>query len=251
MIYKDAKALKAAGITQVVSVGRRQPMHRVHLDCLREIKDAGLELVVVHGSVNPPGHRFYDPIENPLTFNQLQEQAALALGAPMRHYALADRGDAVLWSQDLAALIAGEVPRTAIHYRQKKGERSGLIASLGNTAAALQDVRFAIWESENKARADDDVHGHALREMDLRTLPPEQEALFADAAHIRTLAEYARKDQPDGVAWEKAGVPLTMLDLSLHRAWAECGIRVSATGFEKRKEILRGELKKHHAKAHP
>ena len=47
--------LKADGVQYAVTIGRRSPMHEVHLDCIQEIADAGLTPVVVVGSTNGSG----------------------------------------------------------------------------------------------------------------------------------------------------------------------------------------------------
>lgn len=193
MLYRNtpdlAQRFKNDGIRYGVSVGRRQPMHRVHLDCLREIIAHDLKLICVHGSVNPKGSRFYNPEENPLTLPELEEQVRRALpGVEVIHLAIADRGDAALWSRDLAGLLGDKLSASVMHYRRKREDkREATIRPLSETQALLMEQGLAIWESENAAATDYAVHGRDLRMMDIHHLTSAQEALFADAGYIKEL----------------------------------------------------------------
>lgn len=194
MLYRNNPDLAVRfaqdGIRYGVSVGRRQPMHRVHLDCLKEILAHGLKLICVHGSENPPGSPFHDPANNPLTLPQRIEQVERVLpGEGIIHLSLADRGDVEKWSDDLVALLGDKLPHCVFHYRKKHTDAmaDGAIRPLSQTVDALMKRGLAVWESENPRAADDAVHSAYLRTLDWQRLTPEQAALFADPEFIKTI----------------------------------------------------------------
>lgn len=192
MLYRTTPDLTARltadGIRYGVSVGRRQPMHRVHLACLKEIIGQGLTLICVHGSVNPPDSPFYDRAKNPLTLPQLIAQVDRVLpGEEVIHLALADRGDVDKWSDDLVALLGDKLPQAVFHYRPKRvdTDQVGAIKPLSRTVQALMQRGLSVWESENTDPADYGVHSSELRALDFANLTPEQKALFADPDYVR------------------------------------------------------------------
>src|SRR5262249_15158487 len=76
---KKKEEFSAKGIRYGVSIGRRAPMHRMHVDCLREIQEAGLKPIFFIGSTNDAKSPLYDPIRNPLTLEQQRVQLRLAV----------------------------------------------------------------------------------------------------------------------------------------------------------------------------
>ena len=67
-------ALKKDGIEYGISIGRRAPMHRMHVDCIHEIAEAGLKPVIFIGSTNTADSAYFNPVSNPLTLEQQKEQ---------------------------------------------------------------------------------------------------------------------------------------------------------------------------------
>ena len=68
------QTMRDNGVRCIVNIGRRQPFHRVHLDCVTEIEQAGFPQLLVQGSVNEPSNPAYNPLKNPFTYSQSKTQ---------------------------------------------------------------------------------------------------------------------------------------------------------------------------------
>jgi ribose-phosphate pyrophosphokinase len=229
-----AEELKKNGVTHAISLGRRAPMHRMHVDCLKEMIEAGVTPVVMIGSTNGPGTELFDPLRNPMTAEQQKEQVQelfAARGWPQPVVLeLPDHPDDTVWMQNLLDTLknAGINPaKSVMHFRGKAADaekQSEKIKPLGAYAQSLQAAGIGVWQSYNRNAEDDHVCATSLRGLDLGGPLP---ADFVLPVHIRTLAKQARRDNPDGVKLDAAGLPLTMLDLTLARLWTEAGIKTA------------------------
>ncbi len=199
-----------------VSIGRRQPMHRVHLDCIREITDAGLKPIILVGSVNDPQSPFYDPFKNPLTFKQEQEQLHLALpNVDYEILPIADVGNLEKWCAAVVALLGDKLSQSVMHYRAKQGDKRGAIEPLSASEAVFAKLGLKSWRTVNKNPADDAVNSSILREMPIDAPQFQNEVVVPD--YIKKLVNQARAEHPDAKNW---GAP-TMRDISLWRMWKE------------------------------
>ncbi|MDE2101342.1 MAG: hypothetical protein KGL39_29110 [Patescibacteria group bacterium] len=224
--------LASEGIKYGISIGRRAPMHRMHVDCLREIKEAGLTPVVFIGSTNGPDSPLYDPIRNPLTLEQQREQLRIAvpdLYDEKRILTLPDYGAPDLWFDNFFAMI-GETDfagRAVAHYRSKASDApqaGGSIRPLSSYMDGFISRDLPAWESFNRNPADDNINASDLRKLDLEHLTPEQRAIFAAPDYIIGIAKKARANNPDSALLDEAHIPVTVLDLSFDRLRKEAGI---------------------------
>lgn len=237
-----AQQLRDDGIRYGISVGRRQPMHQVHLDCIREIVAAGLQPVIVIGSANGAGDRFFDPLKNPLNAVQQREQIRRAMeAAGIANYqilAINDVGHVASWARDLSALMnenGVDARQSVFHFRGKASDREaqGAIVTLNDSQEMLQHYGFSLWESRNADPALDAINATPFRTMDVNA--EENQAALHDTLvtsdYIRDQANRARAENPDKALLAK--LPVTMLDISLQRLRLERGIATT--------DILRGK----------
>ncbi len=224
--------LASEGIKYGISIGRRAPMHKMHLDCLREIEDAGLTPVVFIGSTNGPDSPLYDPVRNPLTLEQQKEQLRVAapdLYDEKRILTLPDYGAPYLWFDNFFAMI-GETDfagRSVTHYRSKASDApqaGGKISPLSAYMDGFSSRDLPSWESFNRDPSDDNINASDLRKLDLEHLTTEQRATFAAPDYIMEIAKKARTDNPDRALLDDAHIPVTVLDLSFERLRKEAGI---------------------------
>ena len=207
-----------------VSIGRRQPMHRLHVECIQEIVDAGLTPILIVGSTNSAGSKFFDPLRNPLTFAQQQEQikAALPFVKNPEIIGLEDVGNLQRWCESVVALLKDRLPYCTMHYRTKQvDEAGGPIASLSASEEVFTKLGLKSWRTINKNPADD-----LLNSSDLRALPIDQLHDLAAPTYIRMLMQQAREENLDhGLLRD---IPITMLDLTLMRLAREANISTAS-----------------------
>ena len=222
-----AAQLAADGVKYGISVGRRQPMHRGHLDCIREMAAAGLKPIIVIGSTNRSEDRYFDPIKNPLTEEQQREQLRQAMDtAGIKDYtilAIKDVGSAEFWTGSLSKLLHdhGISSRESVfHFRSKSSDVEALgntIVPLSSTQEMMTQYGLSVWESYNKKPSMDELSATPFRTIAL-DLPQSQKPMrdtLATPDYIRGLASAARADNPDLELLN--AVPVTMLDLTLQR----------------------------------
>jgi NH3-dependent NAD+ synthetase len=228
--------LATHGIRYGISIGRRAPMHRVHADCLREIKDAGLEPVMFIGSANSADSPFFDPIRNPLTLEQQKQQLQIAvpeLYDDSRVISVPDLGYPEKWFDQFFSLVQGTdfAGKSVVHYRSKASDalqEGSKIRALSSYAMGFAERGMPSWESYNKSPDDDNVNATEIRTFDLEHLTSQQRTLFAVPDYIIALAKQARASNPDKALLEQADIPLTTLDLSLDRLHKEAGISTAS-----------------------
>jgi len=235
--------LQAEGVRYGVEIGRRAPLHRMHVDCLREIAEAGLKPIIIIGSPNSADSPLYDPVKNPFTIDQLKEQMRQALPDIYDEKAvivLYDRGNNDAWLDSLQAEVAKITggQKAAIHFRSKAADAEAAkekIKALKDYEQGYIDHGFSVWESFNRNHKDDDISASNIRRFDLDHLTPEQRGLISTPDYVNELARKARDSNPDKELLEKNHIPLTTLDLTLDRMWREAGF-TTASVFEKADE---------------
>lgn len=230
---EDVKeALAEAGIKYGISIGRRAPMHKVHVDCLHEIAAAGLKVVIFIGSTNGPDSPLFDPVRNPMTVEQQKAQLKLAVPeyyVERRILTLDDLGHQEKWFDAFFRIVdetcfAGQ---SAVHYRVKAADAKpagGQIKPLSAYMGNFMQRGISAWESFNRDHADDDINASDIRLYDLDNLTQAQRDVMAAPDFVIELARKARGANPDKAQLEKAGVPLTVFDLALERMRLEAGI---------------------------
>lgn len=228
------------GIRYAISMGRRAPMHRMHVDCLHEIVNAGLMPVIGIGSTNGATSPLYDPLKNPLTEEQQREQLRRVVCREFPQEAEAilplifsqeDLGHAEKWSKNIAQMMQnkGFFGRCVLHFRAKESDfevKNNNIRALSGYTKILAEHGVPSWGSHNIHPDDDNIHASDMRKWDLNRLSDDQRALFAAPDYIVSLANAARKRNPMNAIIEEAGIPVTMLDLSLERMRMEAGTSI-------------------------
>ncbi len=224
--------LKKKGLEFGVSIGRRAPLHRVHADCIAEIAAAGLKPVIFIGSTNGADSPFFDPVKNPLTLQQQKEQLKAAL--PQFYdeafiLTLPDVGNQDKWFDAFFKMFDGTPfkEKSVVHYRTKASDaaqQGGAIRPLSEYMDGFGKRGLPAWESHNADPADDAINATDIRGFDLRNLTAAQKALMSAPEYIIAAAEKARAENPDAALLDKAGVPLTVFDLTLDRIRKEAQI---------------------------
>ncbi len=229
--------LKEKQIRYGLSIGRRTPLHRMHVDCLREIQEAGLEPIIAIGSVNGAESALYNPVRNPLTLKQQKEQLRRALPDIYKEsnlLLLPDKGDSNIWFDHLFQKMQEqgfEVAATVSHFRSKLADakqQNASIKPLSYYAQGFVKRGMGSWESFNRKAEDDAINASDLRTMDLGHLTEEQREQFATPDYMIELAKEARATNPDRKLLDDAAIPLTMLDLSFDRMRKETGISTAS-----------------------
>lgn len=218
-----------------VSIGRRAPMHRMHLDCILEIADSGLTPIIVIGSTNGAESALFNPLKNPLTADQQKEQLRIALQGRLpadkvKTMTLEDHPDDNEWMKNLVKKIKdmGGHEKSVIHFRAKSVDAAKAgepIKPLSRYARAFVRQGFSVWHSYNSDPADDNVCASDIRDYDLNNLTKAQRETMAAPDYIIGLARLARANNPDRALLEQHGIPLTVFDLTLDRMHREAGIR--------------------------
>ncbi|MDX1975728.1 MAG: nitrilase-related carbon-nitrogen hydrolase [Rickettsiales bacterium] len=239
--------LAAQNIRYGVSVGRRAPLHKMHVDCVDEIQEAGLTPIVVIGSTNGSDSHLYNPVDNPLTLEQQKEQLRLALpnfDVERQVITLKDLGDYDRWCDALTEQLKehGILDQSVEHFRTKAADEpkaGGNIRPLSKYSEGLTSRGLAVWESVNRFPDDDFINGSDLRKLDLEKLDDAQRALFSSPDYIVGLAKAARDSNPDKAVLEQHHIPVTLLDLSFDRMRKEAGI---TTGEVIQQAAQKGEV---------
>ena len=242
-----AERFAADRIKYGVTIGRRQPMHRAHIDCIKEIAAAGLHPVIVIGSVNQAESRFYQPIKNPLDEAQQREQIRRAMDhSGIKDYtvlALKDMGHNEFWASSLAKLLQdnGLKPSECVsHYRSKAADADigDALAPMSATEEFLNGYGISVWHSVNRDPALDGLSASTFRKTNLMA-DDMQATLHRDLAAPDFLmfeAKRARAANPDKALL--CDLPITTLDLSLRRFREERHLSTAAILQDKKAESL-------------
>ena len=194
-MFKTAAELHEAGIKTVASIGRRQPMHIMHQKTLQRIVDAGFRLLVVVGSTNSADDPLYNPIKNPLNFEQQIQQIRHAMpNVDMDIVPLDDVGDLEVWCQNLRDLLP---EGSAVHFMGKGQDKSNFSIRAGREFITMEDAweiealphfDVNLWLDNNWDGYDPDLSATDLREVDLNN-PQGAEKLFATFDYVKSLCE--------------------------------------------------------------
>lgn len=233
---KLKKKISAAGLEYGISIGRRAPLHKMHIDCIREIYDAGLTPVIIVGSVNEAGDPLFDPLRNPLTYAQQVDQLEKALPREIFNKSwilpLPDMPDDAAWLENLQKLLAknGMAGKSVMHFRAKAADAATVDATRARPLSQYkQDLLasgIAVWQSYNSDPADDAICASDIRRFDLGNLTPAQQEIAPTAWRLGYVAHLLREGgNPDGDDLKGARIPLTMLDHTFKRLYDEAGIR--------------------------
>lgn len=228
------------GIAYAISMGRRAPMHRMHVDCLHEIVNAGLIPVIGIGSTNGATSPLYNPINNPLNEREQREQLRRLIHREFPQqadtmldliFSQEDLGHAEKWSKAIAQTMRnkGIFGSCVLHFRAKENDtqpNAKNIRALSDYTKILAEHGIPSWGSYNINSDDDAIHASDMRKWDLNRLSDEQKALFAEPDYVINLANAARDNNPAREFLEKARIPVTMQDLSLERLRVEAGISI-------------------------
>lgn len=232
-----------------ITVGRRQPMHIVHLDCIREIVRAGLHPIIIMGSVNAANSAFYKPLENPLTKMQQIEQLQIAMAkASIKDYTLLsldDVDDIESWSDNLASTLVRArivLDETVFHYREKVVDTKKLterILPLSKYEAYIMNHNISIWRSVNSDKQLDEISSTPFRIMDLEGAEFYREKInLVCPDFITLLARTARTHNPHKLLMSH--LPLTTLDLVLGRLMSEKQVDVIGDWRELERVTIKG-----------
>jgi ribose-phosphate pyrophosphokinase len=225
--------MSAEGIQYGISLGRRAPMHIMHMDCILEMVNAGLKPAIFIGSTNGPDSPLYDPVRNPMTIEQQKEQLNQALPGLNLNTAfiitLEDHEDDKIWLKNLVKKIkdSGLYDKSVVHFRSKAADHvkdDAPVKPLNQYVQAFVDEGLAVWQSYNSDSADDNISATNLRFYDLENLTTDQRNVIAAPDYLINLARQARANNPDKHLLEAHQVPLTVLDLALERLRLEVGI---------------------------
>lgn len=235
--YESLKnELEKLQIKFALSIGRRQPMHIAHLDCLREISMYRLHPIIIIGSANQPTNKFFDPFKNPLTIKQQKIQLEVALQKikveKFTIFEIEDNESSEIWLNSIIESLKkiGIKPdETVMHYRTKNEniDNKTLIKPLSSYEKLFQTNSIAVWESYNKSKLYDKLNSTYFRTFNIES------AAFLDEKSNLVAPEYiseqifqARSANPDKN--KLYNLPLTMLDLSLIRLLREKNIKTSS-----------------------
>lgn len=232
-------------------------MHQGHVFCLRDILEAGLMPITGIGSANMPGNKNYDPMKNPLTPAQQRKQMEIVARNEFPEHSdtitrlvfeLEDVGDSAGWSQNVIAALHEKVlqeralspasealpeeeilQKCAMHFCPKEvdSQAQGHIQPLSNYTSLFADAGISIWQSNaiNMSHGDmEEMSASAMREWDLNNLSEDQHNTLATPDYIVELANEARRNNPERDLLDEAGIPVTMLDLSLERLHQEAEV---------------------------
>lgn len=223
--------LAAQGMKYGITIGRRAPMHKMHMDCILEIADAGLTPIILIGSTNGPQSRYYNPLKNPLTVAQQKAQMTwLFPGVDIDRYVITldDVGDDELWCDNLHTAIshAGLAGKSVVHFRSKNADAgvAGAIKPLSSYSEGFIKRGLPVWESFNRDKADDAINASELRILHLEHLTAAERQLFAAPDYIIQLAKEARARNASKAELDAHHIPITMLDLTFDRLQKEAGI---------------------------
>lgn len=215
------------GIKYGISIGRRQPMHKMHLECIKEISECGLFPVIIIGSANRGNNFLYNPIENPLNEKQQRIQISNALNNAnindFKILALPDMGDIECWVASVHNLLKENSinpNKSVCHYRSKEDKivkhNSNLVKPMKSSNEALIRYGISVWESYNLNPEEMNfISASFFRQIDLfdHKNIDLMEKYLVDPYFIRQISISARNNNPNKDLLKN--IPITMLDLSL------------------------------------
>ena len=240
--FNNYEAAKNAGITHMITVGRRQPMHAAHLQNILDIIENGFVPIITVGSSNGAtkenglNNQHFDPLRNPLNYDQQAEQIRAAMAAKGftegTHYHIEnqpDRYDNGRWSAEIAHLEHKYKCKAAYHApnKQKDMRPRRIVAGSGDEKEVLAydweltfpQLGLPVFSFDVNDSKYPKMDASPMRMWDLNNLSPEQKAQFAAPEVIIELANAAR-------AQTNLPLPVTMLDISVLRLQQEKGVTI-------------------------
>ncbi len=227
LFFNNSKSISfsRSRIKYGLSIGRRQPFHNVHLDCIKEIIEQDLILIIINGSANKLDNPNYNPYLNPLSPEQQTKQIKNVFAANKisnEHYKILDLEDcsnSKVWVKSLVNLLikSGINPhQTVMHYRTKADDKNisknSTIKPLDNYRKSIIATGISIWRSVNKNKFYDCISATPMRTANLEAKRKKYKGVMLDKNYILQLAKQARVFNP-----ELGSLPITMLDLTLNR----------------------------------
>lgn len=192
------------------------------------------------GSANDKTNPHYDPLKNPLTPAQQYEQLRIVVEKEFPEhgprildlaFALEDVGHDVKWSQSVADILHEKdmLGKCAMHFRPKVTDNvtSESIQPLQYYKGLFARNGIPVWESSSinpETGELEEMSATEMRDWDLNQLTEDQYNALAAPDYIIALANAARGNNPDRELLDNAGIPVTMLDLSLERLYREADI---------------------------
>ena len=226
-------------IKYAISIGRRQPIHIVHYDCIKEILNKGLTPIVIMGSNNTPKNKFYDVLKNPLNIAQLNEQLKITLGSiNYISFAVKDCDHEIDWVEDIISNLRKldiNENETLMHFRKKINDQKTInqpIKSLSHYQQLFIDSGIQIWESVNQNKAFDQISSTYFRQIDLEKMTKEEKDILTCPGYIVAEARKARFNNGNKKLIEH--LPITMLDLSLAKLKEDIGLETKEILHDKK-----------------
>lgn len=215
----------------ILSAGRRQPLHLAHQDCLEEIIQTGLTPIMLVGSVNKPDSFLYDPIKNPLNYEQRKNFIQMLMGdLDVQDFHIFPIEDNLLdseWARSIKELLVKnniDPELTAIHFRSKKSDvfdkYNEQVLPLSYTVKTLNENGLSAWQSFPLNEDLLQISASKIRNSDLNSASNEEVVLYLE--ELVGLAEAARNKNPFSDRLSK--IPITTLDLTLDRLSKETSV---------------------------
>ncbi len=227
--FYNIKELQQAGIKYILSIGKRQPMHIGHKRSLERIMALNeMKLIYVIGSSNTGKDPLFDPVINPLTVDQQIEQFKQVFpNQEVIFLPILDVADMGQWGPSIIDALNKlniDPKKCAIHFIGKLEDKLMVESKFhlmdGKEVRllpgqwlieALTYYDLAIW-FDQEMLVDLSISARQFRQLDLENLKLEQVNLLAAPDYLKSLAQDARKNNP-----ELLGTPITLYDLSLKR----------------------------------
>ncbi|MFT6258673.1 MAG: nicotinamide mononucleotide adenylyltransferase [Rickettsiales bacterium] len=237
-----------------ILIGRRQPAHQGHLDCVLDAVESGAIPVIFLGSANDSKNFYYDPISNPLTPKQLTQQMEfIAEKEGLKDFKiieLADFGNPQLWVRAVVDLLKKHFPQEnlnqfSFHFFPKENQKK-------NSNKNIKTLDFYVDAFEKYAIKSLIFAGHEesknLNSADFRIKNVNSENFgkikgknkIPYRSQIINLANQARtENQQRGFTQILKNIDVTMFDLSLNRLIKECGLTMEILNdLSENKEIF-------------
>ncbi|MFT7086700.1 MAG: nicotinamide mononucleotide adenylyltransferase [Rickettsiales bacterium] len=226
----------------VILIGRRQPFHLGHFDCVKNVLKAGGIPLIFIGSSNDISNKNYNPLDNPLNLNQSIEQLEFImrdrLGLVKNQYkiiSISDFNSSESWSKKLVSLLNENFPnekmdRFLFHFFPKPEENKKItpdsfevIKNLSAYVSKFQahGIEPIIFDGTAQNR---NLSSTKYRQIDLRTSNEVDLDNVPYLTRIIELAENARRNSNFSEVFVANQIPLTMLDLTLDRLKNELDI---------------------------
>ncbi|MFT6077528.1 MAG: nicotinamide mononucleotide adenylyltransferase [Myxococcota bacterium] len=222
----------------VILIGRRQPAHQGHLDCILDVWNQGAIPVIFLGSANDSANLNYNPIDNPLTKDQLIRQMEFLAKQEgfedSKIITIADFGNAKLWVREVVDLIEKNFPNRNLnqflfHFFPKKNQKNDLkkdIKPLNFYVDIFQEYGIEplifVGNEESKNLTSSDFRNKNVNSIDFGKVNGENKIPYRSQI-IDFANDARRKNNKNGFTEILSNIDVTMMDLTLNRLVEECG----------------------------